>query len=192
MASSWPLDPPGHPWEFSWPPPGLLLALPGPPGLPSSGSPLCSPTIHHSTLYYYSLFNGILASLRIQSELCLLFGSSLGSTTIHQTTSSYSLFIINHRDRIAGSFRSDEFGTVWFQLRGDFGDGGGWEGEGGKGGRQGSPGVLKTARGPPASFIPPWSSWPSFWLSPRLPDNPSSHLLLEPVQRDASFPRDSI
>ncbi len=43
---------------------------------------------------------------------------------------------------------------------------------------------LKTARGevPPSSFIPPWSSWPSFWLFPELADNPSNRLILQPAE----------
>ena len=42
--------------------------------------------------------------------------------------------------------------------------------------------TLKQLRGvSPSSFIPPWSSWPSFWLFPGLPDNPSNHLILQPV-----------
>ena len=190
MASSWPLDPPGHPWEFSWPPPGLLLALPGPPGLPS-GSPLGSPTIHQATLYY-SLFKGILASLGIQSELCLLFGSSLGSLTIHQTTSSYSLFIgiaVSQSVSFVQT-RSVPYGFSFGAISGMEGDGRVKEG---RAEDQEDQGTLKQLGGvPPASFIPPWSSWPSFWLSPRLPDNPSSHLILQPVQRDPGFPRDSI
>ena len=99
--------------------PKALLSLPGPPGLPS-GSPLGSPTIHQATLYY-SLFKGILASLRIQSELCLLFGSSLGSLTIHHTTSSYSLFI-----GIAVSF-----GRVRYRMVSASGRFRGWRGMGG-------------------------------------------------------------
>ena len=59
--------------------------------------------------------------------------------------------------------------------------------------RQEDQGTLKQlGRDPPASCIPPCSSWPSFWLFPELPDNPSSHLILKPVQRDPGFPRDPI
>jgi hypothetical protein len=187
MASSWPLDPPGHPWEFSWPPPGLLLALPGPPGLPS-GSPLGSPTIHHSTLYY-SLFKGILASLGIHSELCLLFGSSLGSATIHQTTSSYSLFIDRDRSFVRAS--SVPYGFSFGAISGMERDGRVKEG---RAEDQEDQGFLKQLGGSPCLFYPSLVllAFLLIWLSPRLPDNPSSHLLLQPVQRDPSFPRDSI
>ena len=61
-------------------------------------------------------------------------------------------------------------------------EGDGWVKEG-RAEDQEDQGTLKQLGGvPPTSFIPPWSSWPSFWLSPMLPDNPSSHLILQPVQ----------
>ena len=60
-------------------------------------------------------------------------------------------------------------------------------------GRPGGPGDLETARGVrPGSFIHPWSSWPPFWLFPGLPDNPSNHLILQPVHKDPDLPRDAI
>ena len=44
-----------------------------------------------------------------------------------------------------------------------------------KGGQEDHGGTLKKLGGCPlAVFITPWSSWPSFWLFPGLPENPLS------------------
>ena len=91
-----------------------------------------------------------------------------------------------HRDRGFVRTSSVPYGFSFGAISGMEGDGRVKEG---RAEDQEDQGTLKQLGGvPPASFILPWSSWPSFWLSPRLPDNPTSHLILQPVQRDPGFP----